>query len=314
MIGLISKCKYLIVLFIIIAGFCFANDGATKWVFHFDVNKTILVVDSVQRQSCDDFVNDILAGSYKYLWDEHLTEPVSYKHYVENFLDLSEDEAAERISQFIEFVNDMDHEFKNKVNEDAGLLYDKLTLQKTIVLLSFYKLISFLRQSGIDYTIILRSFGTDLDRVANEVNIELGEAFFDEYAHFDKGKLCVGEGTLTSPQEIYAYFSACSNLIVRDDYLWWKSHDKDSCYGKPFYFDFNDDSVVHVFFDDHIEENDGGKNIIAPCDATTGERIVHSKLLELGVVQRADPYQAILDDDYYLNGFLNLLNKSSSLD
>ena len=50
-----------------------------------------------------------------------------------------------------------------------------------------------------------------------------------------------------APKIIYSYLSSGKNMLVRDDYYWWASHDKMSPYGKPLYVDFDDNEQCFIF-------------------------------------------------------------------
>ena len=293
-------------------GYCSADDQASpKWVFHFDVNKTITAIDSAKGYSYEEMVNSILAEKYHYYWDDTLPEEMSYEQYVKEFCGFSKEEAKQHILQFVDFINGTNHPLKDDVNEDVKLLQDKLLSQDTLVLASFYRFLSYVENANIDYAIILRSFGNDLNDVVEEINEILGRTFLETSAYFLSGELYTEEGLISSPQEIYSYFSECSNLIVQDDYYWWESHGKHSHYGKPFYYNGDDKDVVHVSFDDNINGENEENNIVAPLNAMTGNPLFLGDLLEIGVVHSVDPFQAIVDDEYYVNRFLHLQGQRS---
>jgi hypothetical protein len=169
-----------------------------------------------------------------------------------------------------------------------------------LVFASFYKLIAFMDKQGMEYSIVLRTFGKDLRTVVNEIEAKTNKVFFEQYPKFVSGKLHVDDAVLSSPKEIYSYFSTSRHIAVQDEYSWWASHGKTTRYGKPFYVNLQDENTIHVFFDDNISTNDEDPSIVASLDAVSGEQLSARKLSEKGFLYEVDPSDAEQNENYYI--------------
>lgn len=207
----------------------YALEAVSKWVLHFDVNKTVTAIDTAK--------------------------------------------------------------YGDLVDVDQG---------DSIVFQSFYKLVSFLDEQGIEYSIVLRTFGADLNAVASEIETKTNKVFFEHYPKFVSGKLHVNGKVLSSPEEIYTYFSTSRHTAVQDEYSWWASHGKETSYGKPFYVNLKDENTIHLFFDDNISTNDEEPSIVASLDSVTGEKLSARELADKGLLHTVDPLDAMLNENYYI--------------
>ena len=87
------------------------------------------------------------------------------------------------------------------------------------------------------------------------------------------------------------------SMAIQDDFYAYYNHKDDSSYGKLLLIDQADFNTQHIFFDDMAIE--GKQNNIDVRDLSTSEKIVEKKFRNKYVV-KADIYEAILDDQYFL--------------
>ena len=64
-----------------------------------------------------------------------------------------------------------------------------------------------------------------------------------------------------------------SAAVVRDHYAWWAQHGEAPAAGKPFWITRSSD-CHHIFFDDHIRNNDEQSVVAARCRSAPGEAFV----------------------------------------
>lgn len=182
----------------------------------------------------------------------------------------------------------------------------------TLVFPSFYKLVAFMDEQGVEYSIVLRTFGKDLGEVVSEIEAKTNKVFFDQYPKFVSGKLHVDDEVLSSPEAIYSYFSTAKHVAVQDEYSWWVSHGKKTLYGKPFYVNLKDESTIHIFFDDNISTNDKDSSIVASFDAVLGKQLSARELAEKGLLHEVDTSDAALNENYYIEKINEVINKHPS--
>lgn len=281
-----------------------------KLILHFDVNRTILADDPAGGKTYKDTLYHSLADTYKDIWREDLKEPISYSAYVREYLlpgKNSDQELkklrTEKISNFIEYLRINNHHFYEKVKEEFELMNHKLSGNKSLIFDSFYKLIDYLKLKNIDFSIALRTFGHDLERVMKEINTVLGKKCFESSAKFEQGILHVqNTDELHSADQIYNFIKSNKCLGIQDNWKEWSLNNQYQEYGKAFYIDSNDDQTISIFFDDNIiEDPQSLKNIVNPVDVKTGLSLNVANLIQSKNLVVVDTIQAILDDQYFIN-------------
>ena len=145
-----------------------------------------------------------------------------------------------------------------------------------VLLPAFYQTLDGLRRSGRRFSIVLRTFGTDLPRVAAAINAyaagehpdypegapdlalppqRMWKGRYDEgsgrfaLSPHDEGN---GAPSITDEREAVAALSEHGVSGVMDDYKYWASHDNDPACGKPLWLTLGDASTYQLFFDDNI--------------------------------------------------------------
>lgn len=172
---------------------------------------------------------------------------------------------------------------------------------------SFYHLVNHLDQQQIPYTIILRSFGSEVFEIADEISLK-SNTKISHKGYFREGTLYVdNERVGNNPTEIYEKFKSLSHIAIHDDWEYWVKGEKKIQFGKPFIFDLNDEFFLSIFFDDNIVLDKSDDNIVCPIDIK-GHKPSIGDLAEKNQVFVIDTLDAILKDDY----FINLINRGES--
>lgn len=288
--------------------------SAQHLVLHFDINKTLIASDQGGGKSTEDVINHLLAEDFTSLWEVGQAEPLSYYDYVHRVLVPGPvhdkhlwPERKEYLDRFVVTVNELNYPVKEAVNEEYWKIRAKLHDAKSPVFGSFFALLDYLDDQEISYSLVLRSFGVDLVEVAEEIERVLERPFFDGYATFHQGKLFVEESEIDSPSDICEFFSTGKNLVVQDDWLWWRLHNKSYKFGKPLYLDLEDNEVLQVFFDDNIEGEGSPTDIVTPIDVQRKPLKIEG-LIEEGRLVQVDTVQAILDDSYFVDKVKRILS------
>ena len=261
-------------------------------VIHMDINRTIIASDVVQDLGLDDIVNLSLAKKYISSWEEGLEEMSYYDYiYTVKYPGPRRDRSLRKqrrttIHGFIDYLAKIGHPYHTKALEAQAAV--KETMEGRLIFPSFYKLIDWLEKSNESYTLVFRTFGTDLDRIIEELGWDIPKAAYKD------GKLHTNDGVIATPQEALAYLKAHKWIGVRDDYFYWNGHNELKEFGKQFPSDSRS-----IFFDDNIEM-DSEINIVAPIDVATGLALPVLPLIEQGVLVPVITVDAILDEDYFI--------------
>jgi hypothetical protein len=281
-------------------------------MLHFDINKTLIATDRAGGKSIENVLNGALASKYKYRWDTTIAEPISYEIYIREILlpgpehDL---ELKERrkvyLTHFVDYLKEQNHLLYPEVENIYKIALEKLKNTGN-VFPSFYQLLKRLDQEKISYTLFLRSFGSEVFEIAEEINEGCGNIFMNS-GSFIEGKLVVADEIVgNDAPEIYEVLNRSSHMAIQDDWKYWITGETANSFGKPFIIDQNDPSILGIFFDDNIDLSNTEKNIIAPIDVSTGLLIPIEELAKRNQVVCVDTLNAILDDNY----FVELVNQA----
>lgn len=288
----------------------------TTLLLHFDINKTLIAVDPASNQTLDQILNALLAEKYTYKWSSEIEKPISYQDYVENHLfpgpsydqDLKKKRRA-LIGNFIHFMRETHHPLESQVVEAYHNLDTKL--REKYLFSSFLNLIDKLKTQEIKFHIILRTFGNDLDTVIAAVAQAFPDQQFLAKGNFFEGKLHLASDTsnfiLEDLSEAYIFFKTHGHIAIQDNWEEWNNQHENKEYAKRFPIDLEDRETLSLFFDDNIKEKkDSVENIVTPVNIKTGELLDISQLIEQKHIFRVNTFQAILDDNY----FIDLINQS----
>lgn len=276
---------------------------AKSYVVNMDVNRTIIAYDSARGYSYDDLLNLSLAKSTVQKWDEKMPKPLSYYHYVEDYLfpGIQFDHTLEkqRRAKIHSFLED------NKDNPSYPFLkqrYDqakeKLATIQNDPFPSFLKFLDYIKDK--DVHLVFRTYGHDFDNLG----IDFGEPVAK--AHFEKGVLHLNGKTYHTPDEQLKAYKQYKFMHVQDDHKYWLSHDESKDFGKPFAV-VNNNDCLSLFFDDNVvRSSDPNRSIVCPSEST------NKALMEAGQLFSVDPIEAILDDNYFIDRFHLLENMTAN--
>jgi hypothetical protein len=298
--------RYIILLLITFSVSLFGD--VPHLILNFDINKTLIASDKMTNKSVPEVLNELLAKKYVAKWDKSLDKPISFEDYVDNVLFPASLENVlsgllRRYSKqhFIDYLRHNSHPLYLDVLKDYQTAEAALQDPDRKVFASFYHLVDALDKRGISYSIVLRSFGAEVDDVKNEINQNVKELFLHT-GKFHQTQLFLDNGTsFDNPTAIYQELRHLGHLAIQDDWNHWSTHDCASAYSKPFYVDRQDSNTLSLFFDDNISMKSTDKNIIGPIDPVTGEHYPVDAFITTGQAIPVDTLRAILDPDYFLN-------------
>lgn len=276
-------------------------------ILYFDINSTLIASDQKQDRSAENTLNKIFASQSKAHWDATLQEPITYTDYVKKVLipgshhDPELDKKRDTYYyNFIEGLRESGHPLYQEIAEAYHHALTKLPNSPNRVFSSFYLLLDKLEEEQRSYTIILRSFGSEVFNIAKEINASF-VPLFDHYGKFKHGTLLLDEQQEGSNlSEVYEMLHSHSHIAIRDDYDHWEKGEFRTPFGKPFLLDLSNEDVLEIFFDDHINLHSGETNIIAPIDIKTGQLIPLEQLAQSGQIVRVNTLEAILEEDYFI--------------
>jgi hypothetical protein len=295
-----------------------------KVILHKDINKTIIAEDPAGDKTIDDVLIHSLAEQYFDRWDISIAKPISYTEYIkQHVLPGNKGDAQlkkmrnQKISGFIDYLRSTSHHYYYEVNERYQKLRNKILTSKSVIFNSFYREIEFMEQHAIPYSIVLRTFGKDLDRIIEEIHKHISPTFFSWRGVFKNGVLELSSLqsnetiTLHSTEQIYEFLKNHGNLALQDDWCTWNAHGECQQFGKLFPVDCDDCSVITYFADDNGHPTDGILNPRHPITNAIGnvDALIKSKHICV-----ADMLKAIEDDEYYVQHLKCLLQRNETVD
>jgi len=285
-------------------------------ILFFDINGTIISSDAVQGKTVQDSVNQLLAERYSGNW-AGLKAPLSYRDFIDHYLcqgshldEKLKKQREQHYSGFLGFLRKNKRHFANILLEVENTYDQALSILKDDDLFpSFLKLLQYLKQEKITYTLILRTFGGDIAVVKKKLQDNaVAKLEIISEGLFKASSLYIDNNVLNSSQEILQYIKPDQHMAWQDDFDHWKNHQKTFAYGKPFPIDFDNPHTLSIFFDDNAIK----KQIIAiqpTSSAVTNQWEIQQVLLNKGIILEVDTLEAILDEDYYIKHLEKVLEK-----
>ncbi len=269
-------------------------------ILHFDVNKTIVCFDQVQDLNVDETLTLLFAERIATSWRRDL-DPMTYKRYVKKFVvpgsELHQEVKKQRLRQYQHLWDDLkrlDPSMYDHYKKEWKKVRDLLTNHH--VFPSFFFLLRFLQHRHIPHSIILRTFGEDLDLVIAEIHQNFPDLKF-ERGKFSKGSLYLDQGVISDFNEIHDFFSKHHMAIQDDHHHWHYQHREQSTGAKPFPFKIDGD-VITIFFDDNLKS----KQIVQVIDLDRPARHPsYDELFQQGYLHPVDTLKAIEDEGYFVN-------------
>jgi hypothetical protein len=271
-------------------------------ILHFDINRTLVAFDGIQQKGESDIVIKTLAEQVEALWDDTLTHPISYADYIYYHLLPNPKRSAkikaeqrDQVYRFIETLKETDHPLYPEVERRFEEAMASLKSHSTLIFPSFYKLVDFLKEERISYTLVLRTFGGDAKALATELNDRLHGPFLVDISSY-------AEHHFESQEEFYYYLKdAGHHLALTDNWRDWLAHGEEWMHGKPFPINPNDKTVLSLFFDDHarLSLEHPQKNAIAPYDLSQGQ-IHPEEAIRRSCLFPVDTLEALSNENYYV--------------
>lgn len=303
----------------------FAGDVKPQLILHFDVNRTLIMVDPVGGKSTSDCIMNTLADIYTDKWDDRVLEPICYSDYIRKYV-LPGSEAqdpslkrlrSQKIAQFLNFLIETNHHLAKNVKGDFVRVLEKLEKQSTLVLTSFYRLLGYLEENEYQYSIVLRTFGSDLKEVMDDIEGQMHSDFFSAQGVFKEGKYHLDTSSDLAAMGVAAFYDFLKNnphVAVQDDWAPWNRSGKMQAFGKLFPIDLEDRSVVSIFFDDNVViERNGFENIVNPVNVQTMQMMDVYELIQNHRIFVVDTMEAIEDDGYYIRLVQQALERDTAI-
>lgn len=300
-----------------------------KLILNFDINKTLIAIDPVNKKEVDEVIQGALASKMKAKWDDQIETPITYENYL-IMKGISKQERRNYIVNFLEYLKEHSHLYNSALSmyNRAMDVYRNMKTENKEIFTSFYELISYLdNNENIQYRIVFRTFGEDLPKIIEELENILDWKV--SVAKFNSGSLIVSETKdlcdhtkfLTSREHDFVYklehklkmyeFIRDSehHLAILDDYKEWAKNDEAQEHGKLHLIDESDENTLSIFFDDNITKDPSSRTNIVSCyDAVHGKNMSIDKAVERGYVYKVDTIKALSDPKY----FINLVSKTIS--
>lgn len=275
-------------------------------VLFFDINGTIVALDTAQEKTIEVTLLQELAKRYTARWHKSVPEPITYAKFVRRYL-LKGDEKLDlvlkrqRQQKYADFLNYLEQnhpEIHEKVQADFIMLRDTLLKSNGHLFPSFLKLLSELTAEQIPFTLVLRSFGDDIPAVKRE--LEARNIVINDVGHFEGSVLHLHGRQLIEPQEIAQTLLPGRHQAWKDDWKYWHTHKHVGTFGKPFYL--SEQKPLSLFFDDKAIEKD-----IIHIQRIDGQAMSKEEALSEGYLIAVDTLQAIRNHNYFCERVFKML-------
>ncbi|KAG9269607.1 hypothetical protein AMEX_G16656 [Astyanax mexicanus] len=309
-----------------------------KIVIHFDLNNTILVSDAVTKQgtvaALEYYLSTVTWGRMaKGRWEWMCETPTLlppcegavtyYSHFgrVPGFTSGPGKRFRKVLEEHLELLQWPSHLQPDKelsIKGEDGKLYHW-------ILPSFFQLLQDLASQGLEFSIVFRTFGTDLPRVLLVVQRALEQGTHPLFPDLPALKLSVnvtagrircsnkgavltyGEERLSArdgERSLYQFMSSSQGLSgFQDHFDWWAQNTYSILGGKPLWIDPFDSAVQHIFIDDNIQQNDEDTivhpKVFLDPEGSQTRTASTSELYDLCLVQN-DLFRAISDPSYFI--------------
>lgn len=269
-----------------------------------DINYTIIITDEAKGLDRETAIKKLLAEQKEYAicWDQKTNKKMTFKDYVKNYLaPNNEKEQIEHFKNFFHYLeNSQQWDLLAEIKKEYNKL-EKILAQEGDIFPSFIKLIQNLEKNKkhTPYTIILRTFGNDLNKTVAELEKRTALRF-NSPRHFNEdGNLILGKNA-TTVSDILDIIKPFQHECWQDNFPRWKMN-KFLSHGKLFPLDPTNKKVVSVFWDDNI--NEVNKKIIyiqTPQNNSIDQNKLQSDLRKLKIAVPTDTKKAIEDENYFI--------------
>lgn len=266
-----------------------------------DINGTITVSDSAKSQNTDAALNKLLAENTTGIWESNTTQ-MSYRKFVDTkYKDAKKDERENYYVNFIKHLEESEHAEAKNIKKVFNEL--KENLKNKNIFSSFTRLIEKLNKEQVKYSVILRTFGNDLDSTIEELKKETGIEF-KQNASFEKHS--IKEHKISDTKEMIDFFKQ-GHRGVKDEHAYWsKEHKETYAGGKPYPIHLDDSQTISIFFDD----NALWKQILSVKlhgNEVLNQESLQKELASQNRIISVDTLKAIHDSNYFINIVENVL-------
>ena len=329
-----------------------------KLVIHLDARNTILVADSVTQIGVREAFNSYLTGvtwgvetaDGEWKWaglDPTLQAPPDinavtyYKHCEQRLVRTPSDRG--RLRQVTgQFTEDLGVGFRRFLQQGLDnirwtnsntasnlVMTDKDGLRYHYILPAVFQLIAHLQRSNREFSIVIRTYGTDAPNILKALETSL-QGNHPDFSHLrpvhvnhsianitrdgDKHDVTLHSTfagsefqRVTNHRDIYEMLSASSGVsAIVDDFQHWQRHDYHHTASKPLWIDTSDVATQHVFFDDNLRVTDTDSIVdllLFDRDVTTARSVTRTsdiKRFENACLVQADLIESTRNREYFI--------------
>ncbi|TSM04854.1 hypothetical protein Baya_7739 [Bagarius yarrelli] len=309
-----------------------------KIVLHIDLNNTILLSDTVTNQgtvaALDYFLSTVtwgrlVKGKWEWLCESPSLLPpcegaVSYYSQYGRVVGFTTAGPGRRFRKVLEehlelmrWPSDLPAHKELSVKGEDGKLYHW-------ILPAFFQMLLDLTSQRIEFSILFRTFGTDLPRLLKVVQQALEHGTHPLFSLLPELKLSVntapgqircnakgvilthGEERLSTQdgeRNLYWYLSSSQGLCgFQDHFNWWARNAYSIVGGKPLWIDPFDSLIQHIFIDDKICQNNDDTivhpKVFLDPESSATRTASTSELYDLCLIQ-TDLLRAISEPSYF---------------
>lgn len=280
-------------------------------ILFMDINKTIIIESQGKGFDLDKGLAALLSTvpEYAHTWGQE-PEKMTYCEWVNEklFPESKKDPVLKKQCEsyhagFIEAAKNKQHPMFEEINDEFNALVSSVKAQGSRkVFTSFMNLIGYLKENNYPFSIVLRTFGKDLNAVTQELTQD-NLTFI--YGSFSKDVLSINDKIISNPADMITAFEPNKHYAIQDSYDWWKQNNFTDKGGKPFPINVNDKQILSIFFDDLA--NDPVKPILHIMPFGTPTNL--NELIAMGRVVPVDPRKAIVDKNYFINAVEHALEQ-----
>lgn len=309
-----------------------------KLVLHIDLNNTILVSDAVTKQgtvaALEYFLSTVTwgrmaKGKWEWMWESPSLLPpcegaVSYYSQFGRVVGFTTAgpgrhfrKVLEEHLELLRWPSDLPAHKELSVTGEDGKLYHW-------ILPAFFQMLLDLTSQGIEFSILFRTFGTDLPRLLKVVQQALEHGTHPLFSVPPEPKLRVnttpgqircntkgviltrGEESMSTKdgeRNLYWYLSSSQGLGgFQDHFNWWARNTYTIMGGKPLWIDPFDSLVQHIFIDDNLRQNNDDTivhpKVFLDPESSETRTASTSELYDLCLIQ-TDLLRAISEPSYF---------------
>lgn len=313
--SILNKTLLLLVLFVPVGAkvsSCEPGRDQPHIILHVDINRTLIVEDKGKGLAPDKCLAALLSAApeYSHTWGDD-SEKMTYKKWVDEKLlpgsyedPVLKEKRESCHTEFVEAARNKDHPMLNEIIQELNsLLYALIIQGSRKVFESFPNLVQYLKERNYPFSVILRTFGKDLEWVSQEL---AQDSLNFIQRSFCQGALHLNDGVFSNPADILAAFEPGKHYAIQDSYDWWIHHNLTENGGKPFPINISDKRVLSIFFDDSANST---KRQILKIIPFGGNKVNLNELIEMGRVVAVDTRNAIRDPNYYISAVEKVLEK-----